>query len=114
MKKLAVIVLFALACGFVSCSSDDDGNMMEPTNSVKYTATIKPIMEASCTSCHGDPLINGAPMMLLTLDQVKEAVQNRNLIGRIEDGSMPPGNAPDLSAAQIQAVKDWEAGNFQD
>ncbi|VAW22635.1 hypothetical protein MNBD_BACTEROID04-112, partial [hydrothermal vent metagenome] len=40
----------------------------------------------------------------------KEAIQNRNLIGRIEDGSMPLNGS--LSSIQIKAIKDWEIGGL--
>ena len=86
--------------------------METPNNGVTYTGAVKTIMDTNCTSCHGDPLINGAPMPLLTLANVKEAIENRNLIGRVEDGTMPPGNAPKLTTAQIQAIKDWQTNNF--
>jgi len=45
-------------------------------------------------------------------DDTDEMIKNRNLISRIENGSMPPGNAQDLTAAQVQAVKDWQANSF--
>jgi len=51
-------------------------------------------------------------MSLLTRATVQEAVENRGLIGRVENGSMPPGAAPDLTAAQVQAIKDWQTNNF--
>jgi len=87
---------------------------MEPVNDVTYTGTVKAIIDTNCTTCHGDPILNGAPMNLLTLAAVKEAIENRNLIGRVEDGSMPPGNAQDFTPAQIQALKDWEANNLKE
>ncbi len=115
MKKRSILVVFVLLYGITSCSSDDNEEIIDdPINDVTYTNAVKVIIDTNCISCHGDPIINGAPMPLLTLEDVKEAVQNRNLIGRIEDGSMPPDNAPELTADQIQSVKDWEIGNFQE
>jgi len=117
MKKLPLLFVFVLLYSIMSCSPDsDDADEMitdPPVNTnVTYTASVKAIIDNSCISCHGDPLTNGAPMPLLTLENVKEAVENRNLISRIENGSMPPGNAQDLTAAQVQAVKDWQANSF--
>ena len=111
MKKLSFLSIFFLLFAISSCSSDSEP-MDPPSNGVTYTGDVKAIIDANCISCHGDPILNGAPMPLLTSAEVKEAVQNRNLIGRIEDGSMPSGASPDLTAAQIQAVKDWEVDGF--
>jgi hypothetical protein len=50
-------------------------------------------------------------MSLTTYDNVKEAVQNRNLIGRVEDGTMPLTGSR-LSTAQVTAIKNWQADGF--
>ena len=113
MKKLFILSIFILLYGVSSCSSDSE--TIDPpnnNNNVTYTGTIQAIIDGSCISCHGNPLASGAPMALLTSAEVKEAIQNRNLIGRIENGTMPPAGNQDLTADQIQAVKDWEANNF--
>jgi len=111
MKKMSILLIFFLLFAISSCSSDDS---VDPpaNNGVTYTGNVKAIIDANCLNCHGNPPTNAAPMSLLTSAEVKEAIQNRNLIGRIENGTMPPAGNPDLSAAQIQAVKDWEANNF--
>jgi mono/diheme cytochrome c family protein len=115
MKKLSILSIFFLLYGISSCSSDSE--TVDPpnnNNNVTYSGTVKAIIDGSCISCHNDPVNSGAPMPLLTLGQVKEAIENRDLIGRIENGSMPPAGNQDLNAAQIQAIKDWEANNFAD
>ena len=85
-----------------------NGNGIAPT----YTADIAPIMSSRCTNCHGSTPSNGAPMSLTTLANVKDAVENRGLLGRVENGTMPPSGS-DLTAAQIQAIKDWQSNGFQ-
>lgn len=113
MKKLSILSIFLLLYGNSSCSSDSE--TIDPPNNnskVTYTGTVQAIIDGSCISCHGNPLASGAPMTLLTAEEVKEAIENRDLIGRIENGNMPPAGNQDLTAAQIQAVKDWEANNF--
>ena len=52
-------------------------------------------------------------MPLLTLANVQEAIENRNLVGRVEDGSMPSGGAPSLTTNQVQTIKDWQVNNFE-
>ncbi len=113
MKKIWIPLTLCVALMIVSCSTDEETEM-QPVNDVTYSGTVKAIIDANCTTCHGDPILNGAPMDLLTREAVKEAIQNRNLIGRVEDGSMPPGNASDFTPEQVQAIKDWEANSFQE
>ena len=111
MRKLFVlpIVLLLFIC---SCSTEsDDGMIQLPAKDVTYTATIKVIIDNNCLNCHVNPPINGASMSLITLENVREAILNRGLIGRVESGSMPPvGDF--LSDTQIQALKDWQTGGF--
>ena len=115
MKKLIILPILLLLFIITSCSSgSEDEVIIKPpvNNNVTYAGMIKAIIDGNCLDCHTDPLANGAPMPLITLANVQEAVQNRGLIGRVENGSMPPvGN--DLSAAQVQAIKDWQAGGFK-
>ena len=116
MKNILILFSFAITLVlFTSCSNDSDddtGPINNPPagNSVTYANSVKSIIDGNCTSCHGNPLTNNAPMQLLTLDNVKEAVQNRNLIGRVENGTMPPSG--NLTTTQIQALKDWQTGGF--
>jgi len=114
MKKLFILSIVFLLFIITSCSSGSEDNNMNPppNNNVTYAGNIKAIIDGACLNCHVDPPINGAPMPLITLANVQEAVQNRDLIGRVENGSMPPaGN--DLTAAQVQAIKDWQSGGFK-
>ena len=112
MKKIALLSIFVLLYGITSCSSDTDD--MDPLvdNGVYYTGNIKTIIDNNCLSCHGSPVANSAPMMLVTRTQVRDAIKDRNLIGRVENGSMPNGNLPDLTTDEVQAIKDWKANNY--
>ena len=113
MKKIILISGVLLMFFSVSCSSDSDDDDIiidPPPTTITYTNTIRGIVSGNCTTCHGNPPTNSAPMSLTTYDNVKNAVQNRGLITRIENGTMPPtGN---LSASQIQNFKTWQAGGF--
>jgi len=114
MKKLCLGSMLCILFFVTSCSSDNDDDMDGlPATAVSYEATIKLIIDNNCLSCHVDPPLNGASMPLISLENVREAVMNRDLIGRVSSGSMPPvGDF--LTAAQIQALKDWKSGGFQD
>ena len=114
MKKILIIAVGVTFTFLQSCSSDSDEDFDLINDSINtkvtYTNSIKPIIDANCISCHGTPPINNAPMSLNTYDQVKNAVESRNLINEIETGSMPPvGN---LSTTQIQQIKSWQSNGF--
>ncbi|AMC09821.1 hypothetical protein Lupro_00435 [Lutibacter profundi] len=103
IKLSSKILLLTLL--LISCTSEDNNLPVEASN-ITYTNTVKTIIDVNCLNCHTSPPINGALMPLISYDNVKEAVQNRNLIGRIEDGSMPLNGS--LSSTQIKAIKDWQ------
>lgn len=114
MKKLLLIqtLLFLLFISACSSGSDDDMGPPPPSSKVTYTGTVKAIIDANCISCHNNPPVNNAPMSLTTYDNVKSAVQTRGLIGKVESGAMPPVGE-DLTLMEVQAIKDWQAGGFQ-
>jgi len=114
MKQLFIVPLLLILFFFNSCTSDNDDDMDDlKVNDVTYTATIKVIIDDNCLNCHIDPPVNGASMSLISLENVREAVMNRDLIGRVESGSMPPvGDF--LAATEVQALKDWQSGGFKD
>lgn len=115
MNKLQLVTILILMSTFISCSSgsDDDDDPPGGTNSsdITYEANIKPIMTSKCIKCHKIPPINNAPMSLTTYQNVKDAVNSRSLIRKIESGNMPPSGA-ELSDAQVELIKDWKAGGF--
>lgn len=106
-----ILYLFSFTLVFVSCSSEDSGIIQDVKGDGGYAQTIKTIIDGSCLGCHTDPPTSNAPMPLIALENVKEAIQNRELIDRIEDGSMPPNG--NLSAEEINAIKAWELGGFK-
>lgn len=110
MKKIFIISLLAFI--LASCSSDGDDTMNPPVKDVTYKDNVKSIIDSKCISCHASTPNTGAPMALVTLEQVKEAVENRDLIGRVANGSMPIGG-DDLTSAQVQLIKDWEMNSFK-
>jgi len=109
--KYSFFLLLALTFLIYSCSSSDDEPNPVPNGEVTYTKTIKSIIDGKCLNCHGSTLANGAPMSLTSLAEVKEAVTNRGLIGRVENGSMPLGGTA-LTTAQVTAIKNWKNANF--
>jgi len=116
MKKLLILSILSLLFIYSSCSSGSENPTMDPTppnnEDVTYAGTIKSIIDNNCIRCHSDPPVNNAPMPLITFANVREAVQNRGLITRVANGSMPPDGAADLTAAQVQSIRDWQSEGF--
>ena len=78
---------------------------------------MKAIIDNNCINCHGTVPTNGAPMSLVTYENVKNAVLNQGLIIRL---NLPVGNSmkmplgpTSLPQSQIDAVTKWQVQNFQ-
>ena len=109
-KYLILILIVVLSS---SCSYNSEDDLTEDIiidDFVTYEANIKSIIDNNCIGCHNNPPVNGAPMSLVTFDNVREAVQNRNLIGRISatDGTVMPLGGPRLPQNLIDLVIQWE------
>ena len=111
MKKLLGI-LALMAFFLASCSNDNDdptpdNNNMNGNDELTYVGSIRGIMTANCTGCHGDPPSQGAPMSLTTYNDVRGAVETRNLLGRInsQTNPMPPTGLMQMTTRQ--AIEDW-------
>lgn len=102
------------------CSSNSEDDLTNPivTGNTKYQIDVKPIIDSKCIACHGDSPTSGAPMSLTTSATVKEAIQNRNLIGKISrpDGSLGlmPYGGPRLPQTSIDIIVDWKASGYLD
>ncbi|MFD2565638.1 hypothetical protein [Aquimarina rubra] len=120
MKTPIRLLLFLFTMILVSCGSSDDGTTEPevvvdpdpiPGQTSTYIGHVKTIIDANCIECHGDPLDQGAIMMLLTYDQVVDAVNNRGLFNRIATNNafnvMPESGR--LPQATIDIVEDWIA-----
>ena len=109
-KYLILILTIALFSGCSYNSEDDLTEEIVIDDFVTYEANVKSIMDNNCIGCHNSPPVNGAPMSLTTFSDVREAVENRNLIGRISamDASVMPAGGPRLPQNLIDLVIQWE------
>lgn len=112
-KKLFTVLSSALI--LAGCANDDSSspvNMPAPAGSVTYTKDVKSIIDNNCIVCHAAVPQNGAPISLVTYNQVKDAVLKRSLIIRIslENGNnvLMPKGGPRLPQETIDIVKQWE------
>jgi uncharacterized membrane protein len=99
---------------FSSCTNASEEDLIEPfeeVETVTYTENVKAIIDNNCIFCHNNPPVNGAPNPLITFQQVREAVENRDLIGLINSNDpserMPLGGQP-LTQQQIEIIEQWE------
>ena len=85
------------------------GEVVQPTIGVSFANDIKPIMDSACVVCHNPRGIGPGDYTLY--EEVKNAVDNKNLEGRvfvIQD--MPQGDT--LTSIERQNLKDWlDAGS---
>ena len=111
MKRTYIIFILILNV-FYSCSYNSEDDLTEDiiVDVINYEDNIKSIIDNNCIGCHNNPPINGAPMPLTTYNNVKQAVENRNLIGRISatDASLMPAGGQRLPQNLIDLVIQWE------
>lgn len=121
MNLKNTLILPALVLLLTSCSNDSTDDLTQPPpvdQIVTFNSNIKAIIQNNCIYCHGDVPSNGAPMSLVTYENVKTAVLERNLIGRIstengQPGLMPNGG-PRLPQSTIDLVIKWQSEGFQE
>ena len=119
MKK--TILILALASYIVySCANASQDDLIEsqplPTL-VTYVDDVKTIIDNNCINCHRTPPENGANVPLLTYSQVKSAVQNNNLISKINGngpGGLMPLGGPKLPQNLINTIEKWVTDGFQE
>lgn len=121
MKKLSLVLVASLLVFACSSDSEDDvtdpgGNGNDPgSTTITYTTHIAPIMSSNCTSCHGSSPSNGASISLTTYSQVKSAVENNQLIARINStvaGYAMPYNGSRLPQISRDRIEAWKDGGF--
>jgi hypothetical protein len=93
---------------------DTEGDNNTPPSSVSWQADIRLIIQNNCTTCHNDPPVNQAPMSLITYDDVRNAVENRGLLGRINSSSSPMPPTGRLPAGTRQLIEDWADLGFEE
>lgn len=115
MKTIKFILLTLILIN-LSCTNDSEDDLTEPVilnqNEPVTFNNVSSIFQNNCISCHSNPPVNGAPMSLINYNDIKDAVENRNLIDRIsrqtsENGAMPLGG-PRLPQNLIDLVILWQ------
>ena len=117
MKNNFKLYCFALLVFILfSCTNASESDLIDtqpiPVQTT-YDNDVKIIIDNNCLSCHIQPPVNGATIPLLIYSNVKNAVENSNLIGRIsaqagDSGAMPFGGLR-LPQHLIDIIIAWEA-----
>ena len=121
LPLVASIVVFA-ACtgsfyddaqvkGGTTASGTGSGGKSDPTGLPCDVATV---LAKNCTSCHGSSPVGGAPMALVTYEDLAAAspkggtYASRSVV-RMKDAAapMPPGAMPTVAAADVDAFSAW-------
>lgn len=120
MNSYKLLFLFGITI-LSSCSNNSSSDLIEPipfVENVTYLENIKPIIESNCIVCHSSPPQNFAPMQLTTYNDVKLALQNRGLIGRItrDEGAsgLMPNGGPKLPQSKIDLIIKWRDQGLQE
>ena len=113
--KAKYLIPFLFMVLLTNCSYNSEDDLIEAIvveDEVTYEANIKSIIDTNCIFCHSNPPVNGAPMALITFENVRDAVENRDLIERISTtdiGFVMPLGGPRLPQNLIDLVIQWEA-----
>ena len=113
MKKI-ILHIFVLALIF-SCTNASEDDLIDTTplpTLVTYDADIKIIIDNNCLNCHIQPPVNGASIPLLIYENVKNGVENNDLISRISGngpGPLMPLGGLSLPQNFIDLIIQWEA-----
>lgn len=111
MKK--IYLLFALTL-FFACDSNTYEDLEEPTTvdgPVTYQNTVKAIVDANCIRCHSPGGVSSF-RPLTTYQEVKDAVQNTNLLDRIQRQNGETGQMPQtgrMPQDKINLILQWRA-----
>ncbi|MBN1987718.1 MAG: hypothetical protein JW761_15505 [Prolixibacteraceae bacterium] len=110
------MMLILLSVAFFSCRYDNEeelyGDAICDTSNVTYAQTVKPILTASCYSCHSVSNANsfGSGINLETYSELMIQINNGRLVGAI---SHSPGYTPmpqvgaKLDDCSIEKIKAW-------
>ncbi|NER18474.1 hypothetical protein [Spongiivirga citrea] len=108
LNRLVTLSLIASTVFLYNCNKDDDNpEEMQEGETPTFTADIQGIMAGNCTGCHASTPTNGAPMSLVTYNQVVDAVNNRNLVSRINSTTAPMPQTGRMNATLRQTIEDW-------
>ena len=110
-KHILLIIIGGLAFNCSNVSEEDLIDITPIPIIVTYIDDVKSIINNNCISCHSDPPVNGAPIPLVTFENVKNAIENNGLLSRISSNDLSflmPSGGPRLPQNTIDIIMQWE------
>ena len=113
--KTPILFLGIVSLVLFSCTSHTVDDLIpieedEEPSLVTYV-DVRSTFDNICSACHSNPPQNGAPMPLVTFENVRDAVLNRGLLDRISRNEGAPGlmpnGGPRLPQATIDKIFQW-------
>lgn len=119
MKTQKLFVVLTISFILINCTTQSTSDLIDikpVEGDVTYTNRVQDIINANCTSCHGNPP-GGAPNSLTTYLDVKNSVFNQGLIDRISrapgtGGAMPPSGK--LPQPVIDQIIEWQKDGLKE
>jgi mono/diheme cytochrome c family protein len=113
MTKFKISALLLLSFLMFNCTSAilEDEEIAPPPMTVKYNDEVKNITSANCVSCHGGSTPQ-AGLDLSSYVNVRSAVENGNLLNRINNQANPMPPSGILSSSTRALVDQWVADGY--
>ena len=100
-SPLLISILFTACLTNVEESLDENPTNIDPCETVTYSLSVKPIIDANCIQCH-----NASVGQFPNLDSYSATSARASLIlEQVESRRMPIGAT--LTTAEIAAIKCW-------
>lgn len=115
-----------VGCGYYQAGEVDDGGSLDPDGPSTPAGSDIPcevaaVLSTYCLGCHGDPPTGGAPVPLVTRDNLLApspiepgATLGQRAAVRIQDATrpMPPSGLPAPGPDEVAIVTDWVAAGM--
>lgn len=120
MKTLFIFSVLILVTGS-SCYYDKfedfkPSAQCDTLTDIKYTAHVKPIIDANCNVCHGGSGASGGGIVLDNYTALKSMASTGKLLSSVTwDGNasrMPKGATVKMDACSINTLKKWISNNY--
>ncbi len=110
--NLTILCLFGV---FVNCSSSNSKNNVESPdesddqNTTVFFSNVMNIIALNCADCHGLPVSNGAPMSLVSYEDIVESATLINTRINLQESNplSMPQNRPNITQAEKDTIKNW-------
>ena len=110
MREVKTIMIALVGILLYSCESNTIQEIQPVVENPTFNDNIKPIFNSKCVSCHG---INEQNPPLTNYDQVKDAIENGNVLCSIQNECgevMPPSGK--MPQTIIDMIINWAAQGY--